>query len=551
MHLNKPHNRSSTISKSPHTLRPPNKAKTTRSKRVSHPTVRSFFSQRSTYKPAPLDIPYTPNNGKVNDYYPSSQIESQQNDFQHSKPQITKLANGMKIVTHNRKSFPVSHIALSIDVGSRYEDPSRGEQGITNYLQRTILRGTHNRLTGHLVRDMAKLGCDMSAASSRENFMISATTPTRINPVLGALADVVTFPAFDQYEFEVERQNYYYDNERREYTEKDVIMNELIHQAAFGNNGLGQSQFCPTELLKNLPRDTLREWHRRFFTPDRMVLSAVNVNHDEFSALAEEMFYSHHHHHHHHHHHVYPNSPLTLTTPPRPIQPPPQTIFTPRTTHYTKYQHAGLSQMAFYWQGPSIHSTDEVVNSLLLRQILGKGTPLSDGGPGKGLYTRLQKLIRENTWIPLIDSFSTNYSDIGLFGLYGLVGSEAGDYFIDVIRDELQVLAENLTDEEIDMGKACLIRDVLTQTNHDLHYCETLARHVQLFGESRSELFFDKLNRVETKHIKGLSSKMFTTPKSTGFVTYGEVSRFIPRNLDFDTIVQLDDDDDSSGNESS
>lgn len=85
---------------------------------------------------------------------------------------------------------------MSIDFGSRYETPQI--RGLTHFLSQTFLRSTTNRVTGTLHRDMQKLGIKLSAESNREQFIITATTPSsRITPIIGTFFDLALNSAFD------------------------------------------------------------------------------------------------------------------------------------------------------------------------------------------------------------------------------------------------------------------------------------------------------------------------------------------------------------------
>lgn len=65
---------------------------------------------------------------------------------------------------------------------------------------------------------------------------------------------------------------------------------ELLHQAAYKDNTLGLPNICPEENLGKITAPELREYLAAHYIPSRMVLTGVNVNHQQLVELAREHF---------------------------------------------------------------------------------------------------------------------------------------------------------------------------------------------------------------------------------------------------------------------
>lgn len=59
------------------------------------------------------------------------------------------------------------------------------------------------------------------------------------------------------------------------------LLTEVLHTAAFGESSpLGRSLWCPHRNIGKLGETELKEFMKRFFTRERMVLAAAGVDHD-------------------------------------------------------------------------------------------------------------------------------------------------------------------------------------------------------------------------------------------------------------------------------
>lgn len=72
----------------------------------------------------------------------------------------------------------------------------------------------------------------------------------------------------------------------------EILLMELIHQAAYRNNTLGLHSICPEENITKICSSDLRQFLSAHFVPSRMVLVGVNVQHDQFVDLARQHFVS-------------------------------------------------------------------------------------------------------------------------------------------------------------------------------------------------------------------------------------------------------------------
>ena len=65
---------------------------------------------------------------------------------------------------------------------------------------------------------------------------------------------------------------------------------ELLHQAAYRDNTLGLPNICPEENLHKISVSELKGFLAAHYVPSRMVLTGVNVDHQQLLELAREHF---------------------------------------------------------------------------------------------------------------------------------------------------------------------------------------------------------------------------------------------------------------------
>lgn len=65
---------------------------------------------------------------------------------------------------------------------------------------------------------------------------------------------------------------------------------ELLHQAAYRNNTIGLPCICPEENLNKITTAELKEFLAAHYVPSRVVLTGVNVDHQQLVELAREHF---------------------------------------------------------------------------------------------------------------------------------------------------------------------------------------------------------------------------------------------------------------------
>ena len=311
--------------------------------------------------------------------------------------EISTLPNGLRVVTLPSHS-PIASVGVFVDTGSRYETPDLS--GITHFLEVMSLKSTVNRTDFRLVREMLKMGANVSAASSREHFMYAADClKEHVPAICGTLADVIQNHIFHIEELLEEKEMY-----EQELKDKDKMMElkllEAIHEAAWNNNTVGLPLYAPPHNLPYFTSETLKQYQRTYFTPKRMVVTAIGYEHQQLVDLVQATFTS---------------------LPPDVIDPssrqPAQ--YTGGDVRIHKKGDEGLVHIALAFETANWHDKD-LLPMCVLQLLMGGGGSFSAGGPGKGMYSRLyNNILNKYDWAESASSFNAIYNDTAIFGIYG------------------------------------------------------------------------------------------------------------------------------------
>lgn len=149
---------------------------------------------------------------------------------------VTKTPTGINVIS-NDNGQAMSSVSVFVDAGSRYE--THENNGISHFLEGMAFKATESRSEFRTVREMLKIGAQVSAHASRESFVLTSDVLRENMPaVLGTFGDVMQAPLFLTHEVAAHQKAYAEDCAARA-AHPDIAVTEGIHEAAYFNNTLG------------------------------------------------------------------------------------------------------------------------------------------------------------------------------------------------------------------------------------------------------------------------------------------------------------------------
>lgn len=432
---------------------------------------------------------------------PSSSSSASQ---QQQITQTSILPNGIKVATESTPGHFIG-VGVYIDAGSRYE--SNKLRGVTHLTDRMAFKSTKNRTQDQISLEIESLGGSFFASSGRDTIVYQSTSyPNSINSVLSILSDTSLNPLLLNKELETEKLSTEWEvneiNKKPEY-----IIPELLHEIAFPNNTLGLPLICPKDRIPSITTDLLWEYRSMFFRPDRIVVAAVGVNHQEFLEYANKHFgdfkgieY-------------HPTSTDqsssneilsdTSETNPSPIDPlTGKSLETFEELINAKPYYQGgevrlpdptskLAHLYIGFEAPHIHSQD-LYAIACAHIMLGGGSSFSAGGPGKGMYSRLYtRVLNPHPEVDFCQAFHHSYSDSGLFGIGMTVIPEFIQYVPEIIAQQLNLISKKINNRnginqnELNRAKNQLRSTMMYGLESRILQVEDLGRQIQGLGKKR------------------------------------------------------------------
>ncbi|KAJ1813396.1 Mitochondrial-processing peptidase subunit alpha, partial [Coemansia sp. RSA 2598] len=378
---------------------------------------------------------------------------------------VTTFANGLRVVSENNPGH-FTALGVYVDAGSRYETPATF--GYAHLMDRMAFRGSERFTSEESMAVIEKLGGSIMSSSSRECIMYQAAVfPDDVPTALRLLADTTLRPRFTSEDLAELRETVPW--ELHEFVSKpDLFLPEKLHEVAFRTGTLGNPLLCPPMQLAAATPDSLAAYHRSWYRPDRMVVAAVGLGHEELVRLCNENGFA----------DISsspsPSSPSLSSkgeadgqvqadkgqdrdhssrswfnkvlglgdgASARALDPNARSVYTGGTWFESK-PDTDFTQVYLGFKSSGIDNEQALYAYATLQMLLGGGGSFSAGGPGKGMYSRLYtRVLNQHAWIESCVAFHHCYTDTGLFGISASCRPRNEHSLLDVVATEIEAIA--------------------------------------------------------------------------------------------------------------
>jgi predicted Zn-dependent peptidase len=362
---------------------------------------------------------------------------------------LSRLSNGMRVLTDRMESVETVSIGVWVDVGTRHEPAAIN--GVAHLLEHMAFKGTKRRSALDIAAEIEAVGGHVNAYTSREHTAYYAKVlKADVGLAVDILADILQHSSFDAGELERERAVVLQEIGQAQDTPDDIIF-DLFQERAFPDQPMGQPVLGRTEIIKGIDRDSVAGYQKSTYAAPGMILVAAgNVAHDALVALAERAF-----------------NELGAHSAAR--------------TEAARYEGGEVRQerdleqvhIVLGFPGFAFADRDYYAASVLSTAF------------GGGMSSRLFQEIREKRGLVYsIYSFSHSYSDGGLFGIYCGTGEDEAAELMPVLTEEIRKLAAGLTIAELQRARAQLKAGLLMSLEGTAARCEQQANHMLVFGRA-------------------------------------------------------------------
>src|SRR5690348_15112649 len=186
--------------------------------------------------------------------------------------QVTKLANGMCVVTDHMDGVETVSLGVWVDIGTRHEPAE--VNGVAHLLEHMAFKGTERRSAIAIAEEIEAVGGHLNAYTSREQTAYYAKVLKEDVPLaVDILADILQHSVFDSAELERERTVILQEIGQANDTPDDIIF-DLFQERAYPDQAMGRPVLGRSEIIRRIDRDTVAGYMRRHYAARGMLLAA-------------------------------------------------------------------------------------------------------------------------------------------------------------------------------------------------------------------------------------------------------------------------------------
>ncbi|KRY86134.1 Mitochondrial-processing peptidase subunit alpha [Trichinella pseudospiralis] len=388
------------------------------------------------------------------------------------KAEITKFNSGLRIASE-RKYGEFCTIGAVVDAGSRYE--ALFPSGTSHFLEKLAFTSCEKFQTSEeIVKTLEKHGAIVDCQHTKDAIIYAASCRTdAFKPVLEFIADVMFNPIFSDSEID---------------------------------------------------QKTLLSFMKTYYTPDRIVVGGVGMDHGQLVDACNEYFEQ--------------SVPVWQRRPELLLQQIPDVDKS--TAQYTGGEiriekdlsnitlsvnpFPELAHVVMGFESCSFMDDDFLCFSLL-HSLMGGGGSFSAGGPGKGMYTRL--------YVNVLNS----YADTGIFFIRASAHPNHIDNLIAVLCSEFFRMKENL--HTLDRAKSQIKSSLMMNLEQRPVIFEDLTRQILGTGVRKSPLqFLEDIDKLKADDLIRAVDRMLNSRVS--LVGYGTLKQMQAYDLIDRAIVNRD-----------
>jgi predicted Zn-dependent peptidase len=393
--------------------------------------------------------------------------------------EISRLSNGLTIVTDPMKQLESAALGIYVNCGSRNETQS--VMGVSHMLEHMAFKGTETRTVRSLAEEIEAVGGFLNAYTSREQTAFHARVLRADVPLaLDILADILINPTFEQAELERERQVVLQEIGQARDTPDDIIFDHL-QATIYPNQPMGWPILGEDATVAAFTREALKTYMSANYLAGGMTLVASGaVDHAHIVRIAEEKF-----------------ARLSPGITPAPVP--------ARWVGGDSRKDDDLEQAHMTFAFPGLAQTHPDIYALQVYAV----------ALGGGMSSRLFQEVREKRGLCYtISAYTQAANDSGVVTIYTGTGpSEAGEV-APVVAGEMEALAASATEPEVARAKAQLKASLLMSLERPANRAEQIAGQMFSYGRVLgAEELSARLDEVDVAAVRRIGEMIMRSER--------------------------------------
>ena len=398
--------------------------------------------------------------------------------------QLTTLKSGINVLTDTMPHLETASLGVWVAAGSR--DERLDEHGISHLLEHMAFKGTAKRSAQAIAEEIEAVGGVLNAYTSRDHTAYYAKL-LKQDAELGIdiLADILLNSSLDAGELAREQAVVVQEIAQAIDTPDDIIFDHL-QATAFPLQAMGRPVLGTAELVRSFTRQTVAGYMSKHYGAGTMILAAAgNLDHETLVDQARRHF-----------------AGIRAAQP--------------ATEERTRYQggdyreerdleqvHLVLGFDGVAYEDPDFYATS-VLSGLL----------------GGGMSSRLFQEVRERRGLAYsVYSFTSSFSDGGLFAIYAGTGADESAEVMPVICEEVRKVTQTVSADEVKRARAQIKAGILMGMESTNGRCEQLARQLMVHGRIQSvEEVVAKIDAVDQQAVLRVANRLFRSTPSVAAI---------------------------------
>ncbi|MEM9684243.1 MAG: pitrilysin family protein [Pseudomonadota bacterium] len=389
----------------------------------------------------------------------------------------TTLPSGLRVVTEQIDRVATVSLGVWVGAGARHEPENLS--GISHLLEHMAFKGTRRRSAEAIAVEIENVGGHLNAYTGRENTAYYAKVLAEDTDLaLDLLADILLQSVFDAEELARERDVVLQEIGQAYDTPDDIIFDHF-QATAFPMQPIGRPVLGAPEIVAGMARETLHDYLAQSYTADRMVVAAAgSLDHETIVDRVASVFAD--------------------------VQPiAGQNEFVGASYTGGGYRETrALEQvhLVLGFPGVSIPDTDHYAAALYSTML------------GGGMSSRLFQELREKRgMVYSVYSFSSSFTDSGIFGVYAGTGEQQAPDLVPLVFETMSDLGAAPRPGELDRAKAQLRASLLMSMESTGARAEALGQQLLAYGRPlATRELVDLVNGVTEADIARVSERFLS-----------------------------------------
>ncbi len=406
--------------------------------------------------------------------------------------QLTRLDNGLRVVSHTMDAVETVSVGVFVDAGTRNEPAEIN--GVAHLLEHMAFKGTERRSALDIAAEVEAVGGHLNAYTTREHTAYYAKVLKEDAALaVDILADILQYSTFDAEELARERSVVLQEIGQAHDTPDDVVFDHF-QSTAYPEQPLGRPVLGDAERVRKMPREAIVGYMGEAYGSGGMVLSAAGmIEHEHLVALAESLFQD-----------LPGHGPLRN-----------ETAAYGGGAHIED-KHLEQVHLTVGFPGVGLHDPDLFAASVFSVLF------------GGGMSSRLFQEIRERRGLVYsIHAYGSHYSDCGLFGIYAGTGEREVEELMPVLCEEIRRLVDSLEESEIRRARNQLKAATLMSLESTGARAEQIGEQVLIYGRPIpvSEIV-QRIEAVDITAVASVARRIFSGRPSLAAI--GPLRRMMP-----------------------